>query len=558
MLSELRIKDVGVIAEASIELGEGFTAITGETGAGKTMVVTGLALLLGARAEPRLIRIGSPRAIVEGRFHVDEAISAAAQVHGGEIEDGELLVTRHIAASRSRAYVGGASVPIGTAAGLLSEWVTLHGQSEQMRLATPQRQREVLDQHAGPKLHAALDTYTTLFTERAHAEAEREQLVTEAQQRLQETDLLRFGLAEIAKVAPVSGEDVALTSEAQRLQSIDELRLSVATAVTALTGTDSDLDASDATGLVSRARTELETAQAHDETLTEPSQRLASVGYELADIAQTLASYLADLDADPQRLDWISARRAELLTLTRKYGANIAEVLSWAHTATLRIDELTHDESRIDDLGNRITELTHTLTELAGTITAERTRAARELETAVKAELTALAMPHAVVTFDITTTEQLGPHGVDDIRLLFAANPGSVPGPMGKIASGGELSRVRLALEVVLATDTPGHVFIFDEVDAGVGGTTALEIGRRLRRLAQHSQVIVVTHLAQVAAFADHHFVVSKSDTGDVTTSGIVGVTGSHRLDELARMMGGEATEAARARAAELLQLGSR
>lgn len=556
MLTELRLRDVGVIADAALDLGAGFTAITGETGAGKTMVVTGLALLLGAKADPRLIRIGASRAVVEGRFMVTEGVASAAEELGGELDDGEVLVARHLSGGRSRAFVGGAAVPVGVAAGLLSEWVTLHGQSEQVRLGTPERQREVVDLHAGSEVEAVLRQYRSAYAERAQAGAELAELRTAARERAREVDVLEFGLAEIEAVDPHSGEDVALATEAQRLQSVDDLRLAASTALTALAGTTDNLDAADAAGLIASARYALEGAARQDPALTGLAERLAALGYEASDLAQEVSSYLADLDSDPHRLEWIAGRRAALQTLTRKYGVDCDEVLAWAQTAAERLTSLRGADERIDALANRVDALTAELTGLAESISRLRTSAADSLATAARAELAALAMPHAVLHFDVTPLGRLGPDGADEVALLFAANPGSVPGPLGKIASGGELSRVRLALEVVLAGETPGQVFIFDEVDAGIGGATALEVGRRLRSLSRHSQVIAVTHLAQVAAFADRHFVVTKTSTGEVTTSGIVEVAGDDRRDEIARMMGGEPTNAGLARAAELLSLG--
>lgn len=555
MLTELRIRDVGVIADAVVTPGPGFTAITGETGAGKTMVVTGISLLLGAKGEPRLIRRGAQRALIEGSFVVPPGIAASADEVGAELEDGELLVSRQIGPTRSRAFAGGTAVPVGVAAGLLADWVTLHGQSEQVRLGTSDRQREVLDLHGGAELAAVLDVYDSRYRARQRTVAELESLTEAARHRAQELDLLLFGLEEIEKADPQPGEDTALAAEAQRLQSIDDLRLAAGTALEAVAGTDDDLDAPQAIGLLAAARKAIEPAALTDPALEELGARLAATGYELADVAQGLGGYLADLDADPARLEWITGRRAALGALTRKYGADCDEVLAWAERSSARVTELTTADERIAELQQDLAALTDEMTALAARITALRTAAAESLANAAMAELAALAMPHAVLTFSLSPADGLGPHGADDVNLLFAANPGSVPGPLSRIASGGELSRVRLALEVVLAGDSPGRVFVFDEVDAGIGGAVAIEVGRRLADLARHSQVIVVTHLAQVAAFADRHFVVTKSSGGEVTTSGIVLVEEDERLAELARMMGGEATQAALTRAAELLSL---
>ena len=559
MLAELRIVDLGVIGDASIELSPGFTAVTGETGAGKTMIVTGLALLTGAKAEPRLIRVGAGRALVEGRWQVDADTLAAVAELGGVDEDGDVLVVRQLAAARSRMTVGGAQVPAGGGQQLVGEWVTIHGQSEQLRLGTQERQREVLDAAAGEALAAELGPYRAQYERRRRLAAELAELTGQAQERLRELDLLRFGLDEIARVDPQPGEDEALALEATRLQSVDDLRLAVHTAQLALAGDeDSFGEVADALSLVAAARKSLAPAVATDPELAALAGELEGAAAALADVASGLAGYEAGLDADPLRLEWIAGRRAELQHLTRKYGASIDEVIAYAQTAAERVLVLDSADSRITDLTAELAALDADLVAAAARITALRRAAAAELATAVSAELAALAMPRARLEFEVSPLGEPGPHGADQVTLLFSANPGSEPAPLAKVASGGELSRVRLALEVVLASATSGQTFVFDEVDAGVGGAVALEIGRRLAALAEHSQVIVVTHLAQVAAFADRHYVVSKSDDGQVTTSGVRQVTAEDRLATLARMMGGlESSESALAHARELLEQAS-
>ncbi len=554
MLAELRIADLGVIGDATIEPGPGFTAVTGETGAGKTMIVTGLALLAGAKADPRLVRSGASRALVEGRWQVAaDQIPVLAEL-GAEVEDGEVLVTRQLGASRSRMAIGGAQVPLSTGVQLVGEWVTVHGQSEQLRLGTPERQLQVLDRYAGSELAAELESYRADYAARRDAAAELAQLTTQSQARARELDLLRFGLDEIAKTDPQPAEDRALAAEALRLQAVDDLRLAAHAALTALAGDEDAYDSADALSLAGAARKALAPAVEKDAGLAPIAEELAGAAAALADVASSLASYTAGLDADPLRLEWIAGRRAELAHLTRKYGDSVDEVLAWAADAVRRVSELDAGDDRIETLRAEIAALDERLATAAGRITALRTAAASDLADLVAAELQALAMPRARLAFELTPVE-LGPHGADQVSLLFSANPGGVPGPLGKVASGGELSRVRLALEVVLADQASGETFVFDEVDAGVGGAVALEIGRRLARLAERCQVVVVTHLAQVAAFADRHYVVAKADDGSVTTSGVRLVTDADRLDVLATMMGGlESSESAVAHARELLE----
>lgn len=554
MLTELRIADLGVIGEAIIEPGPGFTAVTGETGAGKTMIVTGLALLAGAKAEPRLIRSGAKRAVVEGWWRLDPARLAAATELGAEIEDGEVLVGRQLAASRSRMILGGIQVPVATGAGIVGEWVTVHGQSEQIRLGTAERQLAVLDRHAAAALSEELPPYRADYEARRVAQSELAQLVEQSQARVREIDLLRFGLDEIAKANPQPGEDDALAAEALRLQAVDDLRLAARTALIALAGQDDDYDGTDSLAQLGAARKALTGALESDAALKVITDQLADAAAGLADAASELASYLDALDADPLRLEWITSRRSELAGLTRKYGSSIDQVIEWSASAAQRVTELDSGDARIGELELVVAELDQRLAAAAGRITQIRQAAAVELAELVAVELHALALPKARVIFELTPLE-LGPNGADQVSLLFSANPGSVPGPLGKVASGGELSRVRLALEVVLAAGGSGDTFIFDEVDAGIGGAVALEVGRRLARLAEHAQVIVVTHLAQVAAFAERHFVVAKSDDGSVTTSGVRQVRDEDRLDVLATMMGGlDSSESALAHARELLE----
>ena len=554
MLTELRLNSLGVVAEAVLPLGPGLTALTGETGAGKTMIVAGLGLLLGARADASLVRNGQDRALVQGRWEVDEIMADAVEALGGDLDDGvELSTLRQVSSQgRSRATVGGAQVPVSTLAGLLAELATIHGQSEQVRLSSPERQRELLDAFAAP---AALEDYRRDFAEYRRITEELARLEAEAMNRAREIDVLRFGLEEIAAVKPQEGEDEALAAEAVRLADADDLKALAMTARNALSGSEEDLDAPSVLGLVGVARKALETLSERDPGPTDLARRITETNYLLTDLAQDVAGYAADLVADPLRQEAVADRRGQLATLTRKYGNDVAEVLEWAERATGRLAELDGADDQIEELRKRAAVLDEALDSAAARISRARKEAAGRLAKLASAELTALAMPHARLEFAVTKAPR-GPHGADRIELVFTANPGSVPGPLGKIASGGELSRVRLALEVVLAGQSPGHTFVFDEVDAGVGGAVGLEIGRRLKRLAADGQVIVVTHLAQVAAFADQHFLIAKSSDGQVTTSDVTPLGEEERAAELARMMSGSGeSDAGLRHAKELLRI---
>ncbi len=557
MLTELRIRNLGVIAECLLEPDPGFTAVTGETGAGKTMVVSGLSLLLGERADPRLVREGATRAAIEGHWTINPGDADRIAELGGTVDGDEVIVARQVSAGRSRSFVGGAAVPLNTASGLVESWATIHGQSEQVRLASADRQRAVVDRFGGSSLVELVGEYRAGYARRRTLTSELETLTTRAQERARELDLLSFGIAEIEAVAPEPGEDVALADEARRLQSGDDVRLGLIAALAALSG-DDDPSTPSAAGLLAAAQRPLASVSGFGADLAALADQLSQARALTDDLAAELARRLSGLDDDPGRIEWVAERRAALQRLTRKYGNSADEVLVWAASSRERAAELSRDDDRIEELQRTLAELTADLTARAARISAGRRSAADQLEMLVHDELRALALPKARLIFQLTPTE-LGPNGADAVQLLFSAHPGAEPGPLGKVASGGELSRVRLALEVVLARDSAGHTFVFDEVDAGVGGAVAVEVGRRLARLAEHVQVIVVTHLAQVAAFADRQFVVTKADDGQVTTSGLVEVSGAQRAAELARMMGGlESTESALAHADELLAEGRR
>ncbi|MFI1616452.1 DNA repair protein RecN [Streptomyces lydicus] len=569
----MRIRSLGVIDDAVVELSPGFTAVTGETGAGKTMVVTSLGLLLGGRADPALVRLGAKSAVVEGRISVGPQTPAAvrAEEAGAELDDGALLISRTLSAEgRSRAHVGGRSVPVGLLAELADDLVAVHGQTDQQGLLRPARQRQALDRYAGDAVAVPLAKYTAAHRRLRAVAAELEELTTLARERSQEADLLRFGLDEIAAAEPQPGEDTELAAEAERLGHAEALASAATAAHAALAGNPEDPEGVEATTLVAGAHRALEAVRSHDQDLAALAERLGEIGILMADVAGELASYADGLDADPLRLAAVEERRAALNHLTRKYGADIAAVLAWSEQSAARLAELDGDDDRIGELTAERDALRAELGELAQTLTDARTASAERFADAVTAELAELAMPHARVTVEIRQTEvpedadgivvggrtvAYGPAGADEVELLLAPHPGAPPRPIAKGASGGELSRVMLAVEVVFAGSDPVPTYLFDEVDAGVGGKAAVEVGRRLARLAKSAQVVVVTHLPQVAAFADRQLLVAKTNDGSVTRSGVTVLEGEERVRELSRMLAGqEDSETARAHAEELLE----
>ncbi|WP_086784634.1 DNA repair protein RecN [Streptomyces caniscabiei] len=565
----MRIRSLGVIDDAVVELSPGFTAVTGETGAGKTMVVTSLGLLLGGRADPALVRIGAKNAVVEGRIAVPEGASAVvrAEEAGAELDDGALLISRTVSAEgRSRAHLGGRSVPVGMLAELADELVAVHGQTDQQGLLKLSRQRAALDRYAGDAVAVPLTKYGEAYRRLRAVAGELDEIVTRARERAQEADMLRYGLDEIAGVEPRAGEDVELAEEAERLGHAEALASAASAAHAALAGNPEDPEGVDASTLVAGAHRALEAVRSHDPALAVLAERIGEVGILLGDVAGELAGYADDLDADPLRLAAVEERRAALTALTRKYGQDIAAVLSWAEEGAQRLTELDGDDERIDELTAERDALRAELGGLAQALTDARAEAAERFAAAVTAELASLAMPHARVSFEIRQNEDpdgvevggrtvaYGPSGADEVELLLAPHPGAPPRPIAKGASGGELSRVMLAVEVVFAGTDPVPTYLFDEVDAGVGGKAAVEIGRRLARLARSAQVVVVTHLPQVAAFADRQLLVEKTNDGTVTRSGVKVLEGEDRVRELSRMLAGqEDSETARAHAEELL-----
>jgi DNA repair protein RecN (Recombination protein N) len=506
MLEELRITSLGVIDESVLEVGPGFTAITGETGAGKTMVVTALGLLLGGRADSGAVRTGARAARVEGVLDVaalGDGLAARVDELGGDVEDGRLLVARQISAEgRSRAFAGGATVPAAALSTLVDPLVAVHGQSDQHRLLQASAQRDALDSFAGEAALTLRRRYSEAYRRLRETETELADVVATARERAREADLLRFGLSEIEAVDPQPGEDSALAAEEARLGFADELRTAAEQAKECLSAEDGGPDALGTTGA---ARKLLEGVRDHDAEAAGLADRLAEVGYLLSDVATDVASYATSLETDPARLATVSERRSALTGLTRKYGETIDEVLEWAETASRRLLDLDNTDERIEQLREQVEQLRRELAEAGGSLSRERVEAAARLGTVVTAELGFLAMPHAELTVSVSQAEdenglevagrrlRFGQSGLDDVECLMAANPGAEPRPLNKGASGGELSRVMLAVEVALASTNPVPTFVFDEVDAGVGGKAAVEVGRRLAILARHAQELLDT-----------------------------------------------------------------
>ena len=561
VLEELRITGLGVIDDTTLRLTTGMNAITGETGAGKTMVVTGLGLLFGGRADAGRVRADPGRAVVEGRLRLAGSLGDAVQTRitdaGGEMDDdGSVLLSRTVTIEgRSRAHVGGRSMPVAMLSEVGEQLVAVHGQSDQLRLLRPAEQRAALDRFAGPGHEKLLEAYREAFTRwRAVVEdlADRRR---HARARSQESDLLTLGLDEINRVDPQPGEDDDLRAEVQRLEHAEGLRTAATIAAQALAGgAEAAEEAADATMLLGAARRTLEAQAGVDPALGELAGRVEEAATLIGDVSAELSAYLSALDADPARLEVIYERRAALRALTRKYADDVEGVIAWADNARSRLAALDSSDDLLEELDRERQRLAVTVGELAARLTAARVEAAGRFSDQVSVELVGLAMPHSRVdvivqprvggrdepTVPVDGAETaVGPDGGDEIELRLIAHPGAPALPLQKGASGGELSRVMLAIEVVFAGAGGPPTLVFDEVDAGVGGQAAVEIGRRLARLARTHQVLVVTHLPQVAAFADRHLVVAKDTSGAITTSGVRIVEETERARELARMLAG-------------------
>ena len=558
VIEEIRIRDLGVISEAVLPLGPGFTAITGETGAGKTMVVTALGLLRGERADSTAVRTGSDTAWVEGRWILSnaEAITETVNDAGGLIEGDELLLGRSVSVEgRSRAVVGGRSTPVAVLGELGELLVAVHGQSDQVRLRSATAQREALDRYAGAQFAEVLGEYAHAFRRWKNNVVELAEITAQRDARQREAEELRLSISEIEAAAPQPGEDEQLTALAERLTHTEDLRVATALAREALSSEEGD--GADALARVDAAKRQLEKMADVDPVLAGIAETLTQLSFQLHDVTGQLSSHLANLEGEGERdLDVIQNRRSELNTLIRKYGPTLDDVISLLDSGSRRLLELDGDSDRITELAEEVAADHALVVRGADALHDLREAAALKLSAAVTEELAALAMPDAQLFVRVTKNDELALHGCDTVELLLRPHPGSEPRPISKSASGGELSRIMLALEVVIAGQDSVPTYVFDEVDSGVGGASAIEIGRRLARLAEKSQVIVVTHLAQVAAFANNHLRVVKDTSGEVTESSVQSLQGADREAEMARLLSGMPdSENALAHARELIQL---
>lgn len=564
MLNELLIRNLGVIEEAVAEFSDGFTVVTGETGAGKTMVVTGLKLLSGARADSQRVRAGTERASVDGVFTTggDPRVDALIEDVGGYLEDGEVVASRSVSASgRSRAHLAGRTVAAGVLGDFSSRVLTIHGQSDQLQLLDPARQLRSLDRFAG--LDGQRREYRRLRREWAGLARDLQERTEQRRDLALEAETLRRSLEEIDDLDPQPGEDDELKISISRLQDADEVRDSALRALAAIDGAEPDagVDETPAAEALSAAAAALAECEAAEPRFGELADRLTAIVADLGDISGEIGAALADVPS-PESLDGLLNRQQALREL-RKYAADIDGVLQWRDRATKRLDSIDVSGDALDDLRARAGAAAEAMVAAACDLSQRRATAADAFADAVSAEIAGLQMS-AALQVDVRAAggrgaeragvEHCGSDGIDDVE--FRLLQGGKANSLAATASGGELSRVMLALEVILAGS--GRTMVFDEVDSGVGGRAAVEIGRRLARLAVDNQVIVVTHLPQVAAFADSHIHVAKAASEETVRSSVRNLSTEERVEELSRMLAGLESDTGRAHAEELLDTACR
>lgn len=568
-LEEISIRNLGIIEESSLELGRGLNVLTGETGAGKTMILTALALVLGGKSDSALVRSGSERLVASAQFVLPPGpnkVSDLSEEAGADISEGNLILTRTVNGDgKSKAVAGGTNVPAATLTNLAEHLVEIHGQAANHQIIKPARQRELLDRFAGPELVNTLNSYQGKLKIYSDFKVRIKAMKESANKRGSEIAEIENFLAAWQKLKATRGEYASIQDQIARLSSVEELRAASDGAGSALND-----EVSGALTALGAARRFLENAKGKDSKLDEIAANIVEGFFQIDDAGRELTSYLSGLEADPGRLDSLQSRKAELLAFLKKFGSaidpdqDLIELVAKAKSARDVIADLIGGEDRIAELESELGVIKGELLERAKTLTNIRRSAALQLSNLVTEEIHCLSMPHTQFSIAISTPDysaQLKESdftslGCDEIAMQIQGHRDAPQIALGKGASGGEMSRIMLALEVVLAQVHPVGTYIFDEVDAGVGGKAAIEVGRRLAALAKHTQVIVVTHLPQVAAWADTHFVVAKSSDGSITQSGVTKLDANSRIGEIARMLAGmEGSSSAQEHASELLAL---
>ena len=565
-LEEISIRNLGIIEQSELELGRGLNVLTGETGAGKTMILTALTLVLGGKSDSSLVRHGSERLVATAQFSVTSNSQEKLDEIGAETDGSSLIVTRTVNSDgKSKASCGGVTVPAGTLADVTEPLIEIHGQSANAQIVKPARQRELLDRFGGAVIAKAISEYQEIYGQYSELKDRIKTMKASANKRDGEIAELEEFLAAWGKLKAVRNEASTVEDEIKRLSSVEDLRIASSGALSSL-----DAEESGALNLLHSARRFLDAAKGKDSRLEEIAERVAESLFILDDASSDLASYATGLEADPQRLDILQSRKAEIGLFIKRWGGagslddELVLLAAKAKTGKESIADLKGGDDRIAELESELAKVKKSLLASAQSLTGSRSEAALALSKAVTTEIQALSMPHTQFFAEVISPDygsalkesDFTVLGCDEITMQIQ---GQIDGPkiaLGKGASGGEMSRIMLGLEVVIAQSHPVGTYIFDEVDAGVGGKAAIEVGKRLHALAQNAQVIVVTHLPQVAAWADTHFVVRKSSDGSVVQSGVSKLAQSERVEEIARMLAGlEESSSARKHAAELLAM---
>lgn len=558
-LEEISIRGLGVIESSNIEFKPGLTVLTGETGAGKTMVLTALGLVLGSKSDSDLVRAGQERAVISGKFAVPKDIAALIIEGGGEIDEGSVVITRTVSTEgKSRVLVGGAVSSTAAVNQFAQSLVEIHAQSSSSKLNKPAVSRELLDRFAGIEL----GEYQRIFDQYKQIIERIADLQSQLSQRDKEMALLSEFAAEFAMLTPKSGELTQIENEIAKLGSVEQLNQSVTASLNLLVD-----DEISAINLLQQIRKTLDQVAGKDSELDKLAERFTETLLNLSDVGSDLTSYLSNLEADPNRFTSLQERKASLNSLLKRYGkgserdAAFEQLIIDGQNAKAKMADLSGGDERVRELEKEAEKLFDQLKTGALAISKDRKLSADKLAKLVTAEINNLAMPNAKFVIEQKVADSGNPKnytatGLDEIAILFAAHVGASPLSLSKVASGGELSRVMLALEVVIAEAEPIGTYIFDEVDAGVGGKAAVEVGRRLAKLAKSAQVIVITHLPQVAVWADNHLVVKKNESGLVTQSDVIEMSGDERKVEIARMLSGqEDSKTAQEHATELLAI---
>jgi DNA repair protein RecN (Recombination protein N) len=565
-LEEISIRNLGIIDTSSLELSKGLNVLTGETGAGKTMILTALSLLLGAKSDSSLVRHGSERLVTSATFSIPQSLIAQIHDLGGLVEDGSLILTRSVSSDgKSKATASGATVNASTLGEITEPLIAIHGQSANTQIVKSVRQRELLDLFAGTNLQTVLAEYQEIFNTYNEMKAKLKALVTNASARHSQIADLELLTKRWSTLKPTRNEFAAVDDEIRKLASVEDLRV----AASGASGAIGEEDAGVLT-VLGQARKYLEAAKGKDQALDEIATNVAESFFLIDDAHAALVSYLASLEADPSRLDFLQERKAALVAFVKKWGGSgtvddeMAEIAIRVKSAKEMIADLNGGQDRIAELESEIKAVKSKLLASAKKVSAARLAAAEKLGGRVSAEIAGLSMPHTRFYADVLYPDYEGSlkesdftiTGCDEILMSIQAHKDGPKVALGKGASGGEMSRIMLALEVVIAASAPVGTYIFDEVDAGVGGKAAIEVGRRLHALSEHAQVIVVTHLPQVAAWADRHFVVAKDSDGQIVQSGVSQLDEQARVTEIARMLAGlDESVSAQEHAAELLAM---